>query len=154
MAASFRVTVSDPQRQGEGMAAFVSYKVTTQLSQAVPGLEAQVYANIRRFNDFVWLRGQLRDALPYVIVPALPEKQQVRGALRDARRAARGVQCAVSGAPRLTTMRPSSIAALSSLAPRLPSPLARRSGASATTSSRCGTARCSAGSTAWRRTRR
>ena len=82
MAASFRVTVSDPQKQGEGMAAYVSYKVTTQLSQTVPGLEAQVYANIRRFNDFVWLRGQLRDALPYVIVPALPEKQQVRGAAR------------------------------------------------------------------------
>jgi len=82
MAASFRVTVSDPQKQGEGMAAYVSYKVTTQLSQTVPGLEAQVYANIRRFNDFVWLRGQLRDALPYVIVPALPEKQQVRGVAR------------------------------------------------------------------------
>ena len=143
MAACFRVTVSDPQKQGEGMAAYVSYKVTTQLSQTVPGLEAQVYANIRRFNDFVWLRGQLRDALPYVIVPALPEKQQVRGAARRARRSSPAHVAR-------TTRR----AGARSLSPTPLRPRPRRSGASATTSCPCGTARCSAGSTAWRRTRR
>ena len=45
--------------QGEGLSAFVSYKVTTQLSRPVEGLEALQYAVIRRFSDFVWLRAQV-----------------------------------------------------------------------------------------------
>ena len=48
-----------------------------QMSQRVEGLEGQVYTVVRRFNDFVWLRNQLREALPYLIVPSLPEKQQI-----------------------------------------------------------------------------
>lgn len=41
------------------------------------GLEAMTYTVVRRFNDFVWLRNQLREALPYLIIPSLPEKQQI-----------------------------------------------------------------------------
>jgi hypothetical protein len=48
-----------------------------QMSEKVAGLDGQVYTVVRRFNDFVWLRNQLRDTLPYLIVPSLPEKQQM-----------------------------------------------------------------------------
>jgi hypothetical protein len=47
------------------------------MTEKIAGLDAMTYTVVRRFNDFVWLRGQLRDALPYLIVPALPEKQQI-----------------------------------------------------------------------------
>jgi hypothetical protein len=40
-------------------------------------VDAQPTTVVRRFNDFVWLRDQLRDALPFLIVPSLPEKQQI-----------------------------------------------------------------------------
>lgn len=73
----FRISVSDPQKIGEGYSAYVSYKLTSSLSEKIQGLDAQVYSVIRRFNDFSWLRSQLREALPYLIVPALPEKQQI-----------------------------------------------------------------------------
>jgi sorting nexin-1/2 len=73
----FRISVSDPQKIGEGYSAYVSYKLTSSLSEKIPGLDSQVYSVIRRFNDFSWLRSQIRDALPYLIVPALPEKQQI-----------------------------------------------------------------------------
>lgn len=48
-----------------------------QVSERVPGLDATSYSVIRRFSDFVWLRGQFRELFPYLIVPALPEKQQL-----------------------------------------------------------------------------
>lgn len=149
------------------MAAYVSYKVTTQLSQTVAGLDAQVYAVIRRFNDFVWLRGALRDALPYLIVPALPEKQQVRRPPCPPRSVppprSRSFRTAQSSSPRsrahnsaLSPPHPSVPPTCSPLprtpAPRLPPPV--RSGGSMTTSSPCATARCSDGWTASRRTRR
>jgi hypothetical protein len=65
--ATYRMSVSDPQKTGEGTFAFVSYKVTTQMSVRAEGLDAQVYSVIRRFNDFVWLRAQLRDVCPCVV---------------------------------------------------------------------------------------
>jgi alpha,alpha-trehalase len=51
----FRISVSDPQKIGEGYSAYVSYKVTSSLSEKIPGLDSQVYSVIRRFNDFSWL---------------------------------------------------------------------------------------------------
>lgn len=32
---------------------------------------------MRRFSDFAWLKDQLREAYPFLIIPALPEKQQL-----------------------------------------------------------------------------
>jgi hypothetical protein len=43
----------------------------------VEGLDSTSYTVIRRFNDFDWLRRQLRSTLPYLFVPALPEKQNI-----------------------------------------------------------------------------
>jgi hypothetical protein len=51
--------------------------LNSQMTEKVAGLDGQVFTVVRRFNDFAWLRGQLRDQLPYLIIPALPEKQQM-----------------------------------------------------------------------------
>jgi len=104
------VTVLLDDVQGEGMSAYISYKVTAQvssgfspeaidlppcstavkcikrtsvrislcpmqLSRKLEGLDSLSYSVIRRFSDFVWLRSQLRDDLPHLLIPALPEKQ-------------------------------------------------------------------------------
>jgi hypothetical protein len=122
------VTVSDPQKMGDGLQAYVSYKVSAtvrggvgwvggcvalqvvcvcersplvpppstkllppppatpplpatatapQFDEKPPGLDGTSFAVIRRFSDFVWLRGALREAVPWAIVPSLPEKQQL-----------------------------------------------------------------------------
>ena len=48
-----------------------------QFAERPPGVDASSYTVLRRFNDFLWLRTELRSALPYLIVPSLPEKQQM-----------------------------------------------------------------------------
>lgn len=51
---------------------------TMQFLTPPPGAaDATSYTVIRRFSDFVWLRGALRDTVPWALVPALPEKQQL-----------------------------------------------------------------------------
>lgn len=72
-----RISISDPQKQGEGMSAFISYKVHTEFLRPVDKLPAgsTVFNVIRRFSDFVWLREAMHEAFPYLLVPALPEKQ-------------------------------------------------------------------------------
>jgi hypothetical protein len=96
--ATARVVLCDPQKIGESaIGAYVSYKLSAevrerrerppvplaeltflpQLSTKLQGLDSLTYTVIRRFSDFFWLRTQLRDAFPFLIVPALPEKQQM-----------------------------------------------------------------------------
>lgn len=67
----FSIRVTDPVRQGEGVAAYVSYKVITRTS--APGYRQQAEV-IRRFKDFVWLQQRLRHELRGVVVPPLPER--------------------------------------------------------------------------------
>ncbi|PSC72138.1 sorting nexin 1 [Micractinium conductrix] len=86
----FEIRVADPVRQGEGVAAYVSYKVLTRTS--APGYREAAEV-IRRFRDFVWLQKKLRREHPGVIVPALPEKNVVEkykmtGEFIESRRAA------------------------------------------------------------------
>jgi hypothetical protein len=55
---------------------------TSQFAEPPPGVagavgDARTFTVIRRFSDFVWLRGALRDSVPWAIVPALPDKQQI-----------------------------------------------------------------------------
>ena len=94
------VSIADPQRLGEGLSAFTSYKLTTILLESVPGLDGLSFTVVRcvggwkgapfrscitsfflsrrrRFRDFSWLRAELKDSFPFLIVPALPEKQQL-----------------------------------------------------------------------------
>ncbi|EFN54738.1 hypothetical protein CHLNCDRAFT_59686 [Chlorella variabilis] len=70
----FDIRVMDPVRQGEGVAAYVSYKVITRTTAAGYRDQAEV---IRRFRDFTWLQKRLRHEFRGVIVPPLPEKNVV-----------------------------------------------------------------------------
>mmetsp|Transcript_6314 Transcript_6314/g.7959 ORF Transcript_6314/g.7959 Transcript_6314/m.7959 type:complete len:433 (+) Transcript_6314:299-1597(+) len=73
--ARLEITVSDPMKQGEGMNAYVSYKVNTKTD--LPEYEQTHFSVIRRYSDFLWLAGELQNAYPGVIIPPLPEKHVV-----------------------------------------------------------------------------
>eukprot|EP00753_Platysulcus_tardus_P002756 PLAT11868.1.p1 GENE.PLAT11868.1~~PLAT11868.1.p1 ORF type:complete len:451 (+),score=225.38 PLAT11868.1:33-1385(+) len=66
------ITVSDPVKQGEGLQAYISYKVNTNTNQK--DFKFEQISVIRRYSEFVWLHGQLTSRYPGYIVPPLPEK--------------------------------------------------------------------------------
>jgi len=68
----FEVTVSDPEKKGDGVYAYVSYKVNTK-AQTSPGKFTQSSV-VRRYNDFAWLHEQLTLKYPGYLIPPLPEK--------------------------------------------------------------------------------
>ena len=91
-APELEVSVSDPVKHGEGVSAYVSYKVqarpisstttggtagtgttatTTPASRALAAAPGAVV--IRRFRDFQWLRCRLSSTLRGAVVPPLPE---------------------------------------------------------------------------------
>lgn len=86
-APELEVSVSDPVKHGEGVSAYVSYKVQARPSGAATTAEAEAAATpasralaaapgaavIRRFRDFQWLRGRLSSTLRGAVVPPLPE---------------------------------------------------------------------------------
>ena len=71
----FEITVTDPVKQGEGVSAHISYRVTT--STKASGYRSERSEVIRRFRDFTWLQQRLRSENRGVIVPALPERNVV-----------------------------------------------------------------------------
>ena len=70
------VTVGQANKQGEGMSAYFTYEVTTKTS--LPQYQFGQFSVSRRFRDFDWLHTQLTNKNPGAIVPALPEKQDVK----------------------------------------------------------------------------
>jgi sorting nexin-1/2 len=76
MSAPLVVTVSDPQKIGDGLNAYMSYKINTQVNEPMVGLDGN-HTVVRRFTDFDWLRNQLHELFPYILVASLPEKQQI-----------------------------------------------------------------------------
>lgn len=75
-APDFEIAVVDPVKQGEGVAAYVSYKIATRTT--LQQYKRPFSEVIRRFRDFVWLHDKLIEANKGVIVPALPEKNAVQ----------------------------------------------------------------------------
>ncbi|KAJ1439103.1 Phox homologous domain-containing protein, partial [Ochromonadaceae sp. CCMP2298] len=77
MMAEADITVTDPQKCSErfGTVTYISYKINSYLDRAnfAPGSHSVV----RRYSDFSWLAECLAYEFPGVIVPPLPEKQQV-----------------------------------------------------------------------------
>lgn len=57
-AADFEVRVVDPVKQGDGVGAYVSYKVVSRV--AMEGYSPTRHEVIRRFRDFTWLKNCLR----------------------------------------------------------------------------------------------
>ena len=72
------VTVTNPSKQGEGMSAYITYEVTTKTS--LSQFQFGQFSVSRRFRDFDWLHTQLVNKYPGAIVPALPEKQDLKNA--------------------------------------------------------------------------
>jgi len=74
--ADLQVRVYDPVKQGDGIGAYVSYRVETKTE--LPQYQQRENEVIRRFKDFVWLQERLGEKNPGAIVPALPEKDVVQ----------------------------------------------------------------------------
>ncbi|KAK6147238.1 hypothetical protein DH2020_018150 [Rehmannia glutinosa] len=69
------VSVSDPAKMGNGVQAYISYKVITKTN--LPEYEGPEKIVIRRYSDFVWLRDRLFEKYKGVFIPPLPEKSTV-----------------------------------------------------------------------------
>lgn len=69
---NIQVTVSEPVKQGEGMNAYISYKIS--LTTTRPQFSKSSFSVVRRYSDFVWIHGHLSALYPGVVVPPLPEK--------------------------------------------------------------------------------
>lgn len=72
----FQITVTDPVKHGDGVAAYVSYKVQSRTTlEQYKKKENEV---IRRFRDFAWLHSKLQEQNRGIIIPPLPEKNVVQ----------------------------------------------------------------------------
>ena len=73
----FEVSVLDPVKQGEGVSAYISYKVVSKTGEGGGDAltsQQQERTVIRRFRDFTWLRNCLRKECSGIILPPLPPK--------------------------------------------------------------------------------
>nr|GMC88907.1 sorting nexin 1 [Ipomoea batatas] len=69
------VSVTDPAKMGNGVQAYISYKVIAKTN--LPEYQAQEKIVIRRYSDFVWLRDRLFEKYKGIFIPPLPEKNTV-----------------------------------------------------------------------------
>ncbi|CAH0482791.1 unnamed protein product [Peronospora belbahrii] len=69
---TIQVTVNEPIKQGEGMNAYISYKISTITNRAQ--FSKSSFSVIRRYRDFIWIHGHLSAMYLGVVVPPLPEK--------------------------------------------------------------------------------
>ncbi|XP_043916694.1 sorting nexin-2 isoform X2 [Protopterus annectens] len=71
------VSVSDPEKVGDGMNAYLAYRVTTKTSLAM--FNSSEFSVKRRFSDFLGLHGKLASKYMHIgyIVPPAPEKSIV-----------------------------------------------------------------------------
>ncbi|EPB66328.1 PX domain protein [Ancylostoma ceylanicum] len=72
---TFDVRISDFEKKGDGMNAYIVYKLITK-SEGVPGISDRTYEVWRRFSDFLGLHDKLFEKYisKGIIVPAAPEK--------------------------------------------------------------------------------
>ncbi|CAO2824030.1 unnamed protein product [Amaranthus hypochondriacus] len=69
------VSVSDPDKLGNGVQSYISYKVHTKTN--LPDYQGPEKTVIRRYSDFVWLRDCLFERYKGIFIPPLPEKSAV-----------------------------------------------------------------------------
>ncbi|GFQ81676.1 sorting nexin-1 [Trichonephila clavata] len=71
------IAVSDPQKIGDGMGAYVVYKVSTKTN--LPYYKKKGFSVSRRFSDFLGLHGKLVEKHLHLgrIVPPAPEKDMI-----------------------------------------------------------------------------
>ena len=68
------ISVSEPQKVGDGLQAFVQYKVLTETS--LPIFKKKKFSVLRRFSDFLGLHEKLQEKHLHLgrLVPPAPEK--------------------------------------------------------------------------------
>ncbi|MQL80718.1 hypothetical protein Taro_013164 [Colocasia esculenta] len=69
------VSVTDPVKLGNGVQAYISYRVLTKTN--FPDYQGPEKIVIRRYSDFVWLRYRLCEKYRGIFIPPLPEKSAV-----------------------------------------------------------------------------
>ncbi|PHT71645.1 Sorting nexin 1 [Capsicum annuum] len=69
------VSVTDPAKMGNGVQAYISYKVITKTN--LPEYQGHEKIVIRRYSDFVWLHDRLFEKYKGIFIPPLPEKSTV-----------------------------------------------------------------------------
>jgi sorting nexin-1/2 len=67
-----KVSVTDPVKMGNGVQAYVSYRVITKTN--MPEYRGPEKIVIRRYSDFVWLHERLAERNKGIFIPPLPEK--------------------------------------------------------------------------------
>eukprot|EP01083_Nonionella_stella_P259128 885073_1 len=72
-AGSTTVRVCNPARRGEGMQAYITYRIETTV-HGPSGSSPKSSIVDRRFSDFVWLRSKLHESVKGVIIPPMPNK--------------------------------------------------------------------------------
>ncbi|KAK9127834.1 hypothetical protein Syun_016631 [Stephania yunnanensis] len=72
---SLSVSVTDPVKLGNGVQAYISYRVITKTN--LPEYQGSEKIVIRRYSDFVWLRDRLFEKYKGIFIPPLPEKSAV-----------------------------------------------------------------------------
>jgi len=70
--------VDNPKNEGGMLQKSISFRVCSKTK--LPHFQREIFAVRRTNNDFEWFRSQLVLALPYVLVPMLPEK---KGAIEE-----------------------------------------------------------------------
>eukprot|EP00743_Colponemidia_sp_Colp-15_P004107 GILK01004432.1.p1 GENE.GILK01004432.1~~GILK01004432.1.p1 ORF type:complete len:534 (+),score=93.84 GILK01004432.1:25-1602(+) len=68
------ITVSDPVKQGEGLQAYITYKITSRIPDYQNPDHINTFNVVRRYRDFEWLHAELGEKFPGIIIPPLPEK--------------------------------------------------------------------------------
>lgn len=66
------ITVGEYQKHGEGMGAYIAYKLHVKTSLAQ--YHKQEFTVERRYNDFYWLHDNLKEHFKGYIVPPMPDK--------------------------------------------------------------------------------
>ncbi|XWS59458.1 hypothetical protein CRYUN_Cryun08bG0123600 [Craigia yunnanensis] len=69
------VSVTDPVKLGNGVQAYISYRVITKTN--FPEYQGPEKIVIRRYSDFVWLRDRLFEKYKGIFIPPIPEKSAV-----------------------------------------------------------------------------
>ncbi|XP_042381376.1 sorting nexin 1-like isoform X1 [Zingiber officinale] len=69
------ISVTDPVKLGNGVQAYISYRVITKTN--LPEFQGPEKIVIRRYSDFVWLHDKLADKYKGIFIPPLPEKSAV-----------------------------------------------------------------------------
>lgn len=69
------VEVTDPEKHGDGLDAYCTYKVATWTTWK--NFQSESFFVRRRYNDFDWLKNEINKKYPHLITPPLPDRHRL-----------------------------------------------------------------------------